>query len=133
MKEHPVFAAICPISLCLMALIMKLNAASDTPEFSDFSRSTVCGLWILVIAGDHKKLKPEGCELVWCAFHKFRKELLVALNIYEEGQHIYIIYQYLLVVVIEIIMERHRMICNLKIQFKNQSQSQKNRNKYYVM
>ena len=121
MKEHPVFAAICPISLCLMALIMKLNAASDTPEFSDFSRSTVCGLWILVTAGDHKKLKPEACELVWCAFHKFPvesihewKELLEALNIYEGGQHIYIIYQYLLQVVIEIMMERHRTDLQLK-------------------
>ncbi|XP_022107679.1 uncharacterized protein LOC110988470 isoform X2 [Acanthaster planci] len=111
-KKHPVFCSNYPIAMCLMSLIVNLSTASESQEFKDFCTATVSSLWIVVTAGDKKKLKPESYELMWHCFHKFRlnsiekwKSFLVSLNLYSDGQHTHIAYQYLLQAVVELMLK----------------------------
>ena len=101
-----------PTALCMMALVMRLLKMTDSKEFKNLCTSTVSSLWLVLTAGDAKSLKPEGYEMVWRSFHTFRinsigkwKEFLRSINLDDSGQHIILVYQYLLQSVLNLLMK----------------------------
>ena len=116
LKQHPVCLGIYPVAVCMLSLVASLISKTDTQAFQEFCSATVSGLWLVVTSGDTKYLKPEGSEILWSNFHKYRLQmnenwikLLQALGMNEKGQHVYLVCQYLLQAVIQhMIEDKHR-------------------------
>ena len=117
MKTHPVFSAKYPTALCVMGLVINLLGLTESPHIQDFCVATVSALWTVITAGDSKHLKPEGYEMVWSQFHRFRLtsvekwlKLMTSLELNERGQHVVLTYQFLLQAVVDLIMKGRNRI-----------------------
>ena len=96
----------------MLSLVASLIAKTDNQVFQEFWSATVRGLWLVLTSGDTKYLKPEGTEILWRSFHKYRLQmnenwikLLQALGLNEKGQHVYLVCQYLLQAVLQSMTE----------------------------
>ncbi|XP_038057804.1 uncharacterized protein LOC119729269 [Patiria miniata] len=112
LQQHPICLGVYPTAVCMLSLVASLMAKTNTEALQDFCAATVSGLWFVITAGDSKYLKPEGYEILWRAFHKYRLEvndkwieLLQAMGLYREGQHVHLVCQFLLQAVLQAIIE----------------------------
>ena len=111
MQTNPVFTAGYPLAVSAMALVGTLLTLTNSTLFKDYSSEVVGSLWVIVTVGDTKFLQPDSSEMMWRAFHKYKlesiagfEEFLKSVNITESGQHVNIVYQYILQTVLSLIV-----------------------------
>ncbi|XP_033104332.1 uncharacterized protein LOC117106889 [Anneissia japonica] len=69
--NHPVYKTGFPAALAAGALASTLLGLIASPIVHAFSQDLVKDIWVIVTAGDKKKIKPEANELVYRQYHLY--------------------------------------------------------------